>query len=72
MADIYWYSLADGSYGTCKACEMVIIDVAKLTPDQAQHIHEADQSGDEQNLRSALVYVQHEQTGRMARDVSEA
>lgn len=67
MADIYWYSLADGSFGTCKACEFIIIDVDKLTPEQARHIYEADVDGDERELADALVGIQYEQTGLTAR-----
>jgi hypothetical protein len=67
MSDIYWYSLADGSFGTCKACEFIIIDVDKLTPEQEQHIYEADVDGDEQELRDALVGIMYAQTGRLAR-----
>jgi hypothetical protein len=65
--DIYWYSLADGSFGTCKACELVIIDVDDLTPEQSQRIYAADVDGDEQELRDALTGVMYEQTGFFAR-----
>ena len=67
MADIYWYSLADGSFGTCKACEFVIIDVDKLTPEQAQNIYTADVDGDEKELADTLVGIQYAQTGLFAR-----
>jgi len=64
MANIYWYSLADKSFGTCKACELIIIDADKLTPEQAHHIYETDADGDEENFRDALLGILCEQTGR--------
>ena len=58
---ILWYNLSDGSYGSCHADEMLIIDDETLTIDEARALYEASQDGDDEGVRDLIVNIYERQ-----------
>lgn len=55
--NIYWYSLEDGSNGTCLDTDLLIIDVDAMTPEDAQLLYQADIDGDPTEIADAIVGI---------------
>lgn len=58
---IIWYNLYDGSYGSCHADDMLIIDDSTLTMEEAQALYVAAKDGEDEKIRDLLVSIHERQ-----------
>jgi hypothetical protein len=63
---IIWYNLSDGSYGSCPAEDMLIIDDDTLTMDEGRALYEASQDGDEEQICDLIVGIHERQNPEVA------
>lgn len=55
--NIIWYSIEDGSCGACKDTDLIIIETANMTAEDAQALYQADADGDRQEFEDAIIGV---------------